>query len=114
VNNAAVLILRNAGMRWMRLPDEPVIADGNIAEPGQPPQIDQQARGRQAEGENRHQALSPAMTNASGFDASRSFAKGAGGLVIEGRGFHCYTSRRKTEPSNCMPSVPGERRARDP
>jgi hypothetical protein len=33
------------------------------------------------------------------------FAKGAGGLVIEGRGFHCYTSRRKTEPSNCMPSV---------
>jgi hypothetical protein len=74
VNNAAVLILRNAGMRWMRLPDEPVIADGNIAEPGQPPQIDQQARGRQAEGENRHQALSPAMTNASGFDASRSIA----------------------------------------
>ncbi|HEY1887735.1 MAG TPA: hypothetical protein VGG86_17085, partial [Roseiarcus sp.] len=36
VNNAAVLILRNAGVRWMRLPDEPVIADGNIAEPGQP------------------------------------------------------------------------------
>jgi hypothetical protein len=56
------------------------------------------------------------MTNASGFDASRSicFAKGAGGLVIEGRGFHCYTSRRKAEPSNCMPSVPGERRVRDP
>jgi hypothetical protein len=37
---------------------EGVIADGDIAEPGQPPQIDQQTRRRQAEGENRHQALS--------------------------------------------------------
>ena len=36
------------------------------------------------------------------------FAKGC--WVIEGRGFHCYTSRRKTEPSNCMPRVPGEPR----
>jgi hypothetical protein len=100
----------------MRFPDEPVIADGNIAEPGQQPQIDQQARGRQAEGENRHQALYPGDDEPLGVRREQvdCFAKGAGGLVIEGRGFHCYTSRRKTEPSNCMPSVPGERRARDP
>jgi hypothetical protein len=58
VNNAAVLFSVTsvcAGCGSGR----PVIADGNIGEPGQPPQIDQQARGRQAEGEKRHQALSP-------------------------------------------------------
>jgi hypothetical protein len=59
---------------YERAEPEAVIADGNIAEPGQPPQIDQQARGRQAEGENRRQACPLAMTNASGFDASRSIA----------------------------------------
>src|SRR5437016_2685225 len=41
----------------------------------------------------------PAMTNAPGFDASRSIAsqRVPGGLVIERRGFHCYASRGKTE-----------------
>jgi hypothetical protein len=33
------------------------VADGNVAEPGNPAQIDQHARRRQPEGENRHQAL---------------------------------------------------------
>jgi hypothetical protein len=61
----------------MRFPDEPVIAHGNIAEPGQPPQNDQQARGRQAEGENRHQALSPG-------DDERLGSARAGRLLREG------------------------------
>src|SRR5437764_8312389 len=71
-----------------------------IAEPGQPPQIDQQARGRRAEGENRHQALSPGDDERPRVRREQvdCLAKGAGSLVIEGRGFHCYASRGKTEP----------------
>jgi hypothetical protein len=52
------LIVLDVAPAYQRAEPEAVIADGDIAEPGQPPQIDQQAWGRQAEGENRHQALS--------------------------------------------------------
>ena len=85
-----------------------VFAEGNITEPGQPPQIDQQARGRRAEGENRHQVLSPDDDERLGVRHEQvdCFAKGAGSLVIEGRGLHCYTSRGKTEPEEIRtPSV---------
>ena len=95
--------------------DEPVIADGNC-------------RARAAAADRAAGSGSPGGRRepASGFvpgdderlgvrrEQVNCFAKGAGGLAIEGRRFHCYTSRRKTEPSNCMPSVPGERRVRDP
>jgi hypothetical protein len=47
-------ILLDVAPAYERAEPEAVIADGNIAEPGQPPHIDQQARGRQAEGENRY------------------------------------------------------------
>jgi hypothetical protein len=53
------LIVLDVAPAYERAEPEAVIADGNITEPGQPPQIDPRARGRQAEGENRHQALSP-------------------------------------------------------
>ena len=63
--------------RWRayeRAEPDAIIADGGIAQPRQLPQIDQEAQSRQAEGENRHQLCPPAMTAASGFDASRSIA----------------------------------------
>jgi hypothetical protein len=43
---------------YERAEPQAVIANGNIAEPGQPSQINEQARGRQAKGKNRHQAMS--------------------------------------------------------
>src|SRR5205823_1186442 len=85
-----------------------VIADSNIAEPGQPPQIDQQVRGRQAEGENRHQVLPPCDDERLRVRRERGdcFSKSAGSLVTEGRRFHCYALRGKTEPQpTCTPSV---------
>jgi hypothetical protein len=92
-------------------------ADFNIAKPGQPPQVDQQARGRQAEGENRHQALSPGDDDR--FRVRREkvngLAKGAGGLVIEGRGFHCYTSREaRPNGGQIARQRSRERRVRNP
>jgi hypothetical protein len=61
---------------------------------------DQQARDRQPEGENRHQALSPGDDGRLGVRRERGdcFSKSAGSLVIEGRRFHCYASRGKTAP----------------
>ena len=94
------LIILDVAPAYERAEPKAVITDGNIAEPGQPPQIDQQARGRQAEGEKRHQALSPGDDERLGVRRKQidCFAKGVGGLVIEGRGFHCCASRGKTEP----------------
>src|SRR5580700_5784246 len=92
------LIVLDIAPAYERAEPEAVIADGNIAEPGQPPQIDQQAWGHQTEGEKRHQALSPGDDERFGVRREQvdCFAKGAGSLVIEGRRFHCYTLRGKT------------------
>jgi hypothetical protein len=102
------LIVLNVAPAYERAEPEAVIADGDIAEPAQPPQIDQQARGRQTEGEKRHQALAPGDDERFGVRREQidCFVKGAGGLVIEGRGFHCYASRGRTEPGAiCTPIV---------
>src|SRR5947208_9051197 len=102
------LVVFDVAPAYERAEPEAVAADGNIAEPGQPPQIDQQARVRQAEGENRHQALSPGDDRRLGVRREQvdCFAKGTGGLVIEKRGVHCYSSRDKIEPEAiCTPSV---------
>jgi len=102
------LIVLDVAPAYERAEPNAAIADGNIAQPRQPPQIDQQARGHQAEGENRHQTLSPRDDERLGVRSQQvdRFTKGAGGLVIEGRGFHCCASRRKTKPDAiCTPSV---------
>jgi len=111
-----VLILRNAHVRLDAAPGRTRHRRRQLPSPGSRRRSSGRLGVAGRKGRTGIRLCPPAMTNASGFDASRSicFAKGAGGLVIEGRGFHCYTSRRKAEPSNCMPSVPGERRVRDP
>ena len=85
------LIILDVAPAYERAEPEAVSAEGNIAESGQPPQVDQQARGRQTESENRHQALSPGDHDRFGVRRKQidCLAKGAGSLVIEGRGFHC-------------------------
>ena len=79
-----------------------VVADVDIAEPGNAPQIDEQARRRQAEGENRHQALPAGDDGRLGIGPEQSdgFPQGARGLVIEGRGFHSHASRRERTGGN--------------
>src|SRR5262245_38461645 len=102
------LIVFDVAPAYERAEPEAAIADSDFPKPGQPPQIDQQAWGRQAEGENRYQALSPGDDERLGVRSEQvdRFAKGAGSLVIEGRGFHCYSLRGKTEPGAiCTPSV---------
>jgi hypothetical protein len=111
------LIVLDVAPAYERAEPTAVIAEGNITEPGQPPQIDQQARGRQAEGENRHQTLSPGDDERLGVRHEQvdCFAKGGGSLVIEGRGFHCYALRDKTEPGAlCTRRRSRERCVRDP
>jgi hypothetical protein len=100
------LIVLNVAPAYERAKPKAIIADGNIAEPAQPPQIDQQARGRQTEGEKRHQALAPGDDERFGVRREQidCFVKGPRGLVIERRGFHCYASRGRTEPDAiCTP-----------
>jgi hypothetical protein len=94
------LIVLDVTPAYERAEPEAVIADGNIAEPRQPPQIDQQARGRQAESENRHQALSARDHQRLGVRREQvdCLAKSAGSLVIEGGRFHRCASRGKTGP----------------
>src|SRR5271165_2110250 len=105
------LIILDVAPAYERAEPNAAIADGNIAEPGQTPQIDQQARGRQAEGENRHQTLSPGDDERLGVRREQvdCFAKSAGGLIIEGRRFHCYASRGKTLPG----AICARRRSRE-
>src|SRR5262249_35490467 len=110
------LIVLDVVPAYERAEPEAVIADGNIAEPRQPPQIDQQARGRQAEGENRNQGLSPGDDERLGVRRHwvDCFEKSAGSLVIKWRGFHCDAPRGKTEPGAiCTPGV-FESRVRGP
>src|SRR6266404_1667132 len=82
-----------------------VIADGDTAQPRQPPQIDQQARGRQAEGENRQQALSPGDHERLGVRREQidCLATGSWRLVIEGRG-RIPQSRRPSASTSAGPS----------
>ena len=71
------------------------LADGNVAEPGNPPQIDQQARRRQPEGENRHQALPAGDDGRLGIRREQvdRFPECGRGLVLEGSGFHPLASQ---------------------
>jgi hypothetical protein len=70
------------------------VADGNVAEPGNPAQIDQHARHRQPEGEHRHQALPAGDHDCLGICREQvdRFPQRGGGLVLEGGGFHPLAS----------------------
>jgi hypothetical protein len=57
-----------------RAEPQAVIADGDIAEPGQPPEITSRLGVARRKARTGIRLCPPAMTNASGFDASRSIA----------------------------------------
>jgi hypothetical protein len=72
-------------------------ANGNVAKSGNPAQIDQRARRRQPEGENRHQALSAGDDGRLGIRHEQvdCFPERGRDLVLEGSGFHPVASQRK-------------------
>ena len=71
------------------------LADGDVAEPGNPAQIDQHARRRQPEGENRNQALPAGDHGCLGIRHEQvdRFPECGWGLVLEGSWFHSLASQ---------------------
>ena len=83
---------RSMSRQRTRAPNrKPFVIDGDLVKSGKPPQIDQHARRRQTEGENRHQALPAGDHGRVGIRCEKSdrFRESRGSLVVEGCGFQC-------------------------
>ena len=73
------------------------VVHGNVAEPGNPAQINQHAWRGEPEGEDRHQALSAGDDGRLGIRHEQvdCFPERGRDLVLEGSGFHPVASQRK-------------------
>src|SRR6202011_1121048 len=94
------------------------VADGNVAEPRNPAQIDQHAWRRQPEGENRNQALPASDYGCLGIRQEQvdRFPECGWGLVLEGSWFHPLASQSElsAQQDRAQRAVLGHGLARDP
>jgi hypothetical protein len=114
----ADLVMRDMGngllQEWMRHREPPVVLDvapahegaephagivanADVAEPGKKAQVDQQAWGRQPQGEDRHQALSTGDHGCVGIGPKQTngLPEARRRVVVEGRGLHFHASQDK-------------------